>query len=340
MEEITEYKIVNYEDSKIAEWDNFIDLSLNGTFLQSRRFLNYHPKDRFLDCSLMVYNKKNNLVAICPACCKDEGGQRVFFSHLGSTFGGILISEKSLHVNKLTEIIIAIEKHCINAGFNKIVFKPTSNLFSVYNNDLLEYSLYYLGYQEFKELNLYIDFSKYKDNILSNFSQGKRTNINNCIKKGIELKKLDKSSEIKRFYNILCQTLEKYDRLPVHNLSELLMLKNEVLVQECEFYGAYIGEEMIAGSMMFYFKKAGVAHTQYLCAMHEYDTLSPMSFMYYAMIDLAKKNGFKAISFGIATEDYGRYINNGLVSSKEAFGSLHSLNKIYYKTLMNKGDIL
>lgn len=41
--------------------------SINGTFLQTRRFLNYHSKFRFKDASILfLFNE--NVVAVCPGC--------------------------------------------------------------------------------------------------------------------------------------------------------------------------------------------------------------------------------------------------------------------------------
>ena len=59
-------------DSYENIWDEFLNESVNGTFLQSRRFLNYHPKGKFIDCSIMVYDEKNRLCAIVPACDVEE----------------------------------------------------------------------------------------------------------------------------------------------------------------------------------------------------------------------------------------------------------------------------
>ena len=48
-----------YQSSLEHDWDKFIDeKSINGTFLQSRRFINYHPEGRFKDASLVIYNEK------------------------------------------------------------------------------------------------------------------------------------------------------------------------------------------------------------------------------------------------------------------------------------------
>ena len=84
-------KIVKYESTYEDIWDSFItEKSCNGTFLQSRRFLNYHPEGRFADTSYLVFNDKQHLVAVCPACEIIEDGKKIFYSHSGSTYGGIV----------------------------------------------------------------------------------------------------------------------------------------------------------------------------------------------------------------------------------------------------------
>ena len=35
-------------------WDEFVESSNNGTLFHTRKFLNYHPEDRFLDHSLIL----------------------------------------------------------------------------------------------------------------------------------------------------------------------------------------------------------------------------------------------------------------------------------------------
>ena len=54
--------------------------SMNGTFLQTRRFCYIIQKKRFEDCSLLL-RKKGNLVAVCPACVvKEEGEKNILLS--------------------------------------------------------------------------------------------------------------------------------------------------------------------------------------------------------------------------------------------------------------------
>ncbi|MPN40684.1 hypothetical protein SDC9_188222 [bioreactor metagenome] len=90
---------------------------------------------------------------------------------------------------------------------------------------------------------------------------------------------------------------------------------------------------MIAGGMVFYFEQTNVAHTQYLAAKEEYATLSPSTFLYYGIIKEMKEKNICKLSWGISTEDKGKILNEGLIKSKEAYGSKYSLNRTFYKSL-------
>lgn len=319
-----------YDSSLEKEWDQFIEeKSINGTFLQSRRFFNYHPADRFKDVSLVIYNEKNNIAALCPACELEEAGKKVFFSHKGTTFGGIIIDEKHYNAKHVVVLVEELKEYLKAQGYGKAYLKMTSDVFSMRESDLFQYAFWYAGYAEHKELSTYINYATYKESILSNFAQGKRTNVHNCEKEGLLVRPLNTDEEIRTFYDILCENLSKYDTKPVHTIDELLDFKNSRFVSECGFYGVYKDDEMLAGSMMFYFDKVGCAHTQYLAARQAYNKLSPMTFMYYSMIDEMRKRGYKTISWGTATEEMGTVLNMGLITSKEDFGSSYCNNLTY-----------
>jgi lipid II:glycine glycyltransferase (peptidoglycan interpeptide bridge formation enzyme) len=324
------FHFVWYEESLEQKWDEFVaEKSINGTFLQSRNFLNYHPKDRFRDASLVIYNEKNNIAALCPACEVMQDGKRTFFSHKGSTFGGIIIDQKHHNAKHVVVLVEELKAFLKEQGYEQAYLKMTSDIFSNVESDLFQYAFCHAGYTEHKELSTYICYDTYKEEILSNFAQGKRTNVHNCEKEGLTLRELTGEDQIREFYDILCENLAKYDTRPVHTLEELMEFKDHRLTEECGFFGIYKGEEMLAGSMMFYFDKAGCAHTQYLAARQAYNRLSPMTFMYYSMIVEMKKRGYRKLSWGTATEDLGEYLNMGLITSKEDFGSSYCNNLTY-----------
>ena len=328
------YKVVTYDDNLKEAWDKFVlKESINGTFLQTRHFLSYHPIERFKDCSLLVKNERDEIVAVCPACAVDEQGQKTFYSHKGSTYGGIVYSSKVNKVKYILPLILELEQTIKELGFEQIYLRITSELLACSDQSLMEWALYYYGYDDYKELNPYIDYTLYKEDILSNFSQGKRTHVHKCERKGMETHVISNDAEVIEYYGILKENLSKYDLKPVHTVQELLEFKNQRLKNECEFLGTYLDGEMIAGGMMFYFTRTEVAHTQYLSAKMEYLRLSPVTYLYYWIIDEMRKRGYKKLSWGICTEDYGKFINEGLISSKEDFGSSYSNNHIFHKQI-------
>lgn len=59
---------VEYYQGNEEEWDRFVlQESINGLFLETRKFINYHPKGKFKDCSICI-RKGNQLVGVILAC--------------------------------------------------------------------------------------------------------------------------------------------------------------------------------------------------------------------------------------------------------------------------------
>ena len=331
------FRIESYEKKYEQLWDDFVlNKSINGTFLQSRSFLNYHPEDRFEDCSLLIFNQKDNLAAVIPAC-KDPKDPTCFFSHKGSTYGGIIIDKKHYSGNGLLEIIEVFEQYLMENRYTSVYLKITPDILSIESPALLEYLLYYKKYQQYSELNTYIDLENYDDFILTNFIQGKRTHVNNCLKLGAVCKKIGSNVEIELLHEIISSNLRKYGVIPVHSFNEFILLKEKCVTNNISFFKCVLNDDIIGGAVVFYFPKTKTIHTQYLCSKEEFAKLSPMSFMYYSMIVEAKKINYKKISWGVSTENFGRTLNQGLLKNKESYGSTYSINKTFYKMCLIRG---
>lgn len=325
-------EIIKYSEKYYEKWNKFcLEDSVNGTFLQTKRFLNYHPKERFKDDSIL-FIEKGNIIAVCPGCCVLNEKDKIYYSHQGSTYGGLIVHPKYYKTERLFELIDCFEMYLIKERYTKTILKITPDILCTENSELLQFCLTQKKYMQELYLNTYIDFDHYKDNVASNFDQGRRRNVNECIKRGLSTRAINKQEEIEEFYTLLCNTLSKYDRLPVHTLDEMLVLKNEILKDEVGFFGTYMENRMVGGAMMFYFKKTKCAHSQYLAADPELQKLSPMSFVYYSMIEQAKSAGYKYISWGISS-NHDESINYGLTRTKESYGSFHALNRIFVKML-------
>ena len=71
-----EFTVQPYTADQEAAWDRFVmQESGNGTFLQTRNFLNYHPAGRFEDASLIVTNEHDAIVAVVPAAVQQRDGK-------------------------------------------------------------------------------------------------------------------------------------------------------------------------------------------------------------------------------------------------------------------------
>lgn len=313
------------------KWDNFIIKdSINGTFLHSRKFLNYH-KNRFNDHSLLIKNG-TNIVAIVPACEIVEDEKRTFYSHKGSTFGGIVINSNFNNIHHVDSVISILEQYLNEQGFNKIVLKNTSELFTKGNTSLLDYYYFKYGYKSYNELSLFIDFNQYDSIIENNFSTSKRRDFKYSLKYNLEFKILKTDYEINNFYKLLVLSLKNHNTKPAHSLEELLNFKNNRFSDIVEFYGVYYKDNLIAGSMVFNFNNT-VFHTQYLASNSAYSNYYPMNFLNYNLIKEAYINNFSFFSFGISTEEQGKVLNTSLAQFKEGFGTMGSINRTYYKDL-------
>lgn len=324
------FKIIPFEEKFEAEWDKFIaNDAINGTFLQSRNFLNYHPKDRFIDNSILIL-KENKLVSVVPGCIIKEDGNKIFSSHSGSTFGGIVIHKKYYNALNVIEMIKTLNDYLIKHEFQKSLLKITSDLLCKEKSDLLQYALSYCGYNNYSELSTYIDFSNgYSQEIQCNFNYRQKRNLKCALKIDMDFKRIESFEEIRNFYSILEKNLLKFKTKPVHTLDELIDFKDNRLKNYIDFYGVYYRDEIIAGTMIFKIDK--VIHTQYLAANSEYFEFRPMTFLYYNLIKWAWGKDFKKLSWGISTEKRGTSLNETLLAFKESFGSKYMLNRIYYR---------
>lgn len=73
-----------------------------------------------------------------------------------------------------------------------------------------------------------------------------------------------------------------------------------------------------------------------MSADYRFTEFSPITYLYYKVIESAKKQGFKKLSWGISTENAGKELNMGLIRNKESYGSKHDLNRTFIKNYVRK----
>lgn len=317
------YEIQPYTREQESRWDRFVmEDSMNGTFLQTRKFLNYHPEGRFTDASFFV-EKSGIVVAVVPGCSVDGS----FVSHLGSTFGGPVISKDFYSGNKILEIVKDIDDYIVR-NFKSVKLKPTSPIFATVPTDLLDYSLEHSGFSRHTELSCYTPIAKGVDP-LENCKRECRHNFRQSEKLNLTYGEIP-DCEMEKFYDFLVKSKARYNTKPVHSLAELQDLKQR-FSEEILFRGVWQDGIYLSGMMIFYFRQAKVFHFQYLAPDDSKRETNATTSLFVNAMREAAQVGCEKFSWGISTEDAGAYLNENLYRFKESFGALPCLNARYEK---------
>ena len=325
--------ILPYSEEWAGRWDRFVmEDSQNGTFLQTRRFLSYHPEGRFEDASWMVALENGELLAVLPGAAVERNGERWFRSHPGSTFGGPVLAKRLTQADKTIALLQALEDR-LTAFYQGCEMKITSALFATEPTEVLEYALFYCNYTMEAELAGYLRLQGNTPEMLrERYSATKRYELKRCEAKGLTSAWLNDDAEIEAFYDLLLLNMQKFHTMPVHTLVELLDFTHKRLKDEIKFLGVRDPSgAMVAGACLFYFRQTNTLHTQYLATDTRITGYAPSAFLYDSVLRGALALGADTLSLGTSTFEHGHVLNVGLIQNKEGFGCEHSLNRLFTK---------
>jgi len=205
-------------------WDNFVENGVMGTIYHTRKFINYHPKDRFQDESILIFY--NQLLICVVPCCK-KGDK--YFSYTGSTYGGPVFLKKYYK----TKYLIPIINKIFDYYDNQIEFRLANDIYFEESSFILQHLLS-------RKLNLKPELSWYinteSDFIINIKNKRNKTAFKNLLKRGINCYIAKNIEDYIEYYNILKNMLNKnYNTDPTHTLKEFLLLK-EILREKQELY--------------------------------------------------------------------------------------------------------
>lgn len=321
--------ILQYEDKYERLWDDFVlNKSFNGNFLQTRKFLNYHPKGRFKDASLL-FVKGDEIAAVIPANEVDEG--KTLLAHQGSTYGGLVVGKDFANSTNYDWIFGEMVEYFIKKEYRIVELRMHSWLYSpdTRYNELCDYYFQLNGFSVRSEIGFCIDLKELEEDYENGFEKLKRRKLSKAKKHGLIFRKLLSDDGVKEFYTILSENMKKFDTTPVHTEGEILDFKNNRLADVTSFYGVYYNDKMIAGSMVWDFCNKKVFHTQYLASLQDYLDLCPNEFLYANLIRAAKDEGYRYLSYGTASLKHGTEYNESLGMYKEGFNADSYMNRCY-----------
>lgn len=323
--------IIEYNDKYEKIWDMLVlEESINGNFLQTRNFLNYHQPKKFVDNSLLFF-KGDELVAVIPANEIEDG--QILISHQGSTFGGLVISKQFATISNFNWIFYELMEYIKKKGYKRVEFRMPNWLYArdERHYELLDYYFHLNGFSVQAEVGFFIDINSLEPEFEKKYDQLRRRKLKKSLKSNLQFRKLDSNEEIKEFYNTLADNMLKFKTTPLHSYENMLDFKNNRLENIVSFYGVFHENDMIAGSMVFNFCDKKVFHTQYLASRYQYLDLCPNEYLYTQLIKEAQLLGYRYLSFGTATLEHGAVFNENLALYKEGYNTETYVNRTYVK---------
>ena len=214
-------EIFRYNSSNENQWDLFVPKTNNGTLFHLRSFLNYHPKNRYVDHSLMIF-KKGKLFSVFPSVESFVKGEKNLVSHPGATVGSFALYD-TLSISDAINLAQYLVEYAKEKAFNNIRIALPPNLYQKRLSNYMEFGLFKTGFQYLKrEVTSILFLEDSIESTCKKFRPSHMRAIRKSIGKGVITRQ---SNNIKSFYAILQKNLKiRHGVKPTHSLEELMHL--------------------------------------------------------------------------------------------------------------------
>ena len=295
-------EVRRYNPDDADRWNSFVAEAKNGTFLLDRRYMDYHA-DRFTDYSLLFY-LDDKLVALLPANVQGD----ILFSHGGLTYGGLVTTDKLKTVDAL-DVFTYLRKHLLLEGFERVIYKPCPWIYHSLPSEEDLYALFRFGARlAGRDVATVVDLH----NMLP-MTTLRRRQAKKALDNGVTI---SRENGFGKFWKVLDDNLmQRYGVHPVHTLDEISLLASRF--PDIELYEAHLGGETIGGVVLYVCGK--VAHVQYISANELGKEIGAIDLIFNKIIDVVKPR-CRYLDFGKSTEQFGYFLNKGLIFQKEGFG--------------------
>ena len=307
----TLHRYINQNESR---WDQFVSSGNNGTLFHLRKFLNYHPKDRFQDHSILI-EKKQNLFSVLPAAELIVDGKRILVSHPGSTVGSFVVPENLSIADamSMSEALVTYVKENNFSGI-RITLPPT--LYQRRLSNYMDFSFFKQGFTYSKrDVTSILFLEDSLDKNLAKFKSSHLRAVRNAQEKGVNV---CQSNDFDSFYHILKQNLNiRHGVSPTHTLAELKNI-HALFPDRVNLFAAFVKDVMVAGVVNFVVNDH-VVLAFYISHDEAYQEFRAVNLLFYSIFDWAIQQGFRIYDFGTFTVN--EEPNMGLGRFKENFGA-------------------
>lgn len=320
---------ISFAQSGLSEhdWDQFVDDSDNGTIFHTRRFLSYHPKERFNDVSLVI-KKKNSVFSLLPAVLLEKEGKKILSSHGGASYGSY-VYKSDLNFQEAHDLVDILLEYAKQIGADRIQVTPPPIIYQTKLSNYIDFALVRNGFEYLKrEVSSVVQLDVPKDQLIYTYRPEARTALKKSQKLGIEIAETERFEE---YYEILKKNLKmRHGVTPTHTLDELMKLKY-MFPAKIKLWGAFLEDKLIAGVCNFN-ANPKVVLAFYISHDEAYQEYRAVNLLFYEIMNRYRDDGFRFLDFGIFTVNMEP--NWGLGRFKENFGSRGIFRDYFYKDLL------
>lgn len=316
---------------QLAKADSFIMKdSSTGEFINTFQYLDYHPKERFRDDSIIVVDRGSGEIKGVMVAAYDEDG--TVTSYPGTTFAGPIIDRTAKL--EVTEIVLDRMLSYYEDKYRTVKIKKIPEYYTGQPFHLLDYSLlrrgYHYGMSALSNI-ICIDHIASEDDLLALFYSKRRNHTRKVLKEKKFVFAVEDEIRETVWQNMNENLHNKFGAKTTHTLDEIRELKRRCPDHIQAYYVDTTEGEYGAFAIGFLFKN--VFHTQYLDVNYKYSGQYPNLFLIFELIKTAREQGYRYFSLGASTEDDGTILNRGLYSYKAEYGGGDILLPVYTKTM-------
>lgn len=291
-------------------WDSFVEQSFNGTLMHQRRFLNYHPTNRFQDRSVLIRDDNGAVIAVFPAAEVDDHGRRILKSHPGASYGGLVVREDFAVV--ADQIVEQLVQHARIHRFDAVWLRSPERIFNCRPRDDLDAAMFRAGFQLIgRELSTAFCLrSLGGQEILTRFNQNARRNVLKAQKDGVLVRITE---DFPQYWDLLQENLQSRHAVhPTHTLDEIERLR-KLFYDRVLLVGGYWNDQLIAGVVLFVMNRFA-AHTMYIGQDYRFNEHRALQLVIYQAIQECRTRGLNYLNYGISTipGTQGKQLNAGL----------------------------
>lgn len=307
-------EISSYSQRDDKVWDDFVWTANNGTIFHTRKFLAYHPLERFKDHSLVFYDK-GRIVALLPAVDIIFDERRTLMSHRGASYGSFVVRD-TLSIREAFDLVEELLTYSRGQGFQAVDLTPPPQIYLRRPSNYIDFALVQNGFTYRKrEVSSMIPLDFPREHILNTFVESSRRAVRRGQKLGVVVRE---SEDYGRFYEILKKNLRlRHGVNPTHTLDELLYLR-KIFPDRIRLYAAFHESTMVAGVVMFICNPR-VVLAFYISHDDEFQHFRGVNCLFHDIIDWGIRDGYGFLDFGIFTVNEDP--NWGLARFKESFGA-------------------